>query len=69
MSTIEIQRSEKLTYSTQEVADLMGVDYKTIRRAMENGDIPFIKLGRLRRVPKPALWRMLGMEEGAAVGI
>lgn len=60
-----VRETEKLTYSAQEVADLLGLDHKTIRRAMERGQIPYIQIGRLKRIPKRAFDRMLDLEEMA----
>lgn len=68
MNRIAIEPVERLTYTPQEVADMFGVDHKTVRRAMEKGQIPFIPIGRLKRVPKHAIMRMLAMEGGGALG-
>lgn len=59
MQSETVEKPERLTYTAQEVADLIGVESKTIRRAMERGEIPCITIGRLKRVPKKALHRML----------
>lgn len=59
--------TEKLTYSAQEIADMVGVDHKTIRRAMVKGEIPYVQIGRLKRIPRPAVNRLLGLEEETAV--
>lgn len=68
MKSTIIEPVERLTCTAQEVADMLGVDHKTVRRAMEKGQIPFIPIGRLKRVPKHAIMRMLEIEGGGALG-
>jgi excisionase family DNA binding protein len=36
--------------SVSEVAELLAVDHKVIRRAIERGELPAIRIGRLLRV-------------------
>lgn len=56
---------DRLTYSAQEVADMLGIDHKTVRRAMDLGQIPYIPIGRLKRIPRIAFNRLL--ESGGQV--
>lgn len=57
------------TCSVPEAARLLGIGRSLAYEAAMRGEIPTIRIGRLRRVPKLALKRMLQIEprsEGAA---
>src|SRR5262245_22479156 len=41
--------------SAREAADALGVSERTIRRAIDRGELPAIKLGRAFRIPRPVL--------------
>ena len=58
----------RLRYTAQEVADMLGFECKTICRAMDEGEIPLIEMGRQRRIPDLALLHILEMEGGATLG-
>ena len=53
----------RFTYSVREVAEMVGVDIKTIRRAMVRGQIPYVEIGRISRIPTSVVNRMLHIEE------
>lgn len=41
----------RLFATTTEVAAILGYDHRTIRKAIDAGEIPSIRLGATRRVP------------------
>lgn len=49
--------------SVDEVADILGVTGKTIRRLIKVGEIGSIKVGRLIRVPKDRLIEYLERQD------
>ena len=51
-----------LTYTVEETAALIGIGRSCAYSAVRAGDIPSVKVGRRRLVPKIALERMLGLE-------
>ncbi len=51
---------EKLTLSMAETATLLGIGLGTAYKAAKRGEIPIIKFGRSVRVPRAALFRLLG---------
>jgi excisionase family DNA binding protein len=54
---------EKLLWGVPEAAPLLGLDAKTIRKAMAAGQIPCIKVGRLDKIPE---WWMRQQRDGNA---
>ena len=46
---------EKLVYSVQEVADLLGISKSYAYELVRNGTIPVLQLGKKRVVPKEKL--------------
>ena len=42
---------EKLLLSPDETCEVIGVKRSTLFKLLETGDIPSIKVGRLRRIP------------------
>ncbi|WP_435070424.1 helix-turn-helix domain-containing protein [Amycolatopsis thermoflava] len=52
-------------YRTDEVADRLGVPYRTVMRAISRGEIGAIKLGRYYVVPRSELERLLGQAKAA----
>ncbi len=51
---------DSLTYTVGEAAKLLGVSLPTAYKAVKCGEIPTIKIGRLRLVSKSVLLKMLG---------
>lgn len=43
---------EKMVYSTQEVAELLGISRSYAYELVRNGTIPSLELGKKRLVPK-----------------
>lgn len=52
-----------LTISVQEAAELLGVSEKTIRAAVEKGQLEAIRVGRLIRIVRAPLMAQLGMTD------
>ena len=59
METMEISddwrkqmEAEKLVYSIQEVADLLGISRSYAYQLVRNGTIPALQLGKKRVIPK-----------------
>lgn len=50
---------QALTLSIPEAAKLLGISRYSAYAAAMRGDIPILKIGRLRRVPKAKLMRMI----------
>lgn len=56
----------RLTLSTREVADLLGMSYAGVRNLIRSGVIPSLKLGNRRLVRTDALAELLAQREGGA---
>jgi excisionase family DNA binding protein len=52
----------KLFMTVTEVAELARVDQRTLRRAIEAGEIPTVRLGNTVRIPTAAILRLAGLE-------
>jgi excisionase family DNA binding protein len=52
---------ERLVYTVPEAGRLLGLGRNAAYAAAERGQIPTIRIGRLLRVPKVVLHRMLGI--------
>jgi excisionase family DNA binding protein len=57
--------AERLTLTVDEAATLLGISRAFAYEAVNNGDIPSIRIGRRILVPKIALERMLGSADTA----
>ena len=57
-----VSRLPKLTYSTREVAAMLGVSRPTIDRLVRDGVLPSVDLGATRRtlIPAHAIERLVG---------
>lgn len=49
----------------QQVADYLQVSISTVRRMLDDGRLPSVKLGRARRIPKEAVAELVrkGLEQ------
>ncbi|WP_142111072.1 helix-turn-helix domain-containing protein [Rarobacter incanus] len=54
----------RATISIEEAGRMLGVSRPTAYVCADKGEIPTIRLGRQRRVPVPALLRLLGVQDG-----
>jgi excisionase family DNA binding protein len=50
---------EKLAYSPNEVAEMLGVNHHTVREAIKRGEIGHVRVGRRILVPRQALETLL----------
>lgn len=50
---------QALTLSIPEAAKVLGVSKYSAYKAAKKGDIPILQIGKLRRVPKAQLMRMI----------
>ena len=51
-----------LTVSVEEAGEILGCSRNTAYEAVRRGEIPVIRIGKLLRVPKAALERLLNGE-------
>jgi excisionase family DNA binding protein len=51
--------TENLTYEVPEAGAMLGLNRNAAYAAVRRGDIPSIRIGKLIRVPRAALHRML----------
>lgn len=60
MNLDELRRSSKAALTVTDVARLLELDERTVRRACEDGDLPSIRIGRRLLVPTAPLLALLG---------
>jgi excisionase family DNA binding protein len=53
----------KLFMTVPEFAQLARVDQRTLRRAIDAGEIPAVRLGNTVRIPTAAILRLAGLED------
>ena len=58
--------SDRMTYTVDEVADLLGLSRGSAYKYAREGGIPAIRMGRRLVVPKARFHAWLDGEEGAA---
>ena len=63
-----MDKSERLTVTVEEAADLLGIGRSSAYMAVKDGSIPSIRIGGRILVPRAALERMLGEVGQAAAG-
>jgi excisionase family DNA binding protein len=51
------------TYSVAEAAELFGVSTWTINRAIKRGELNALRFGRVTRIPRIEVERLLGAED------
>lgn len=51
-----------LALTMKDAAQLVGVDYRTIKLGIESGTIPTVQLGPRRMIPRAALLRVFGVD-------
>jgi excisionase family DNA binding protein len=54
---------DRLVYSVGEVGDLLGISRAFAYELVARGELPVVRLGRRRLVPKVALRAMLGADD------
>lgn len=53
-----------LTINVAEAAEITGFTQSAIRRALRDGALPSLRVGRLVRIPRIPLLKLLGVDEG-----
>jgi excisionase family DNA binding protein len=61
-SRLRLTGSNRLVYTVPQAGRLLGLGRNAAYDAARRGEIPTIKLGRLLRVPKAALHKLVGIE-------
>jgi excisionase family DNA binding protein len=55
------RQSDRLVYTVPEAGRILGLGRNAAYAAAQRGDIPTLRIGRLLRVPKLSVHRMLGI--------
>ncbi|WP_345802961.1 helix-turn-helix domain-containing protein [Microbacterium sp. AZCO] len=53
---------QSLALTMKDAAELVGVDYRTIKLGIDTGTIPTVQLGPRRMIPRAGLLRAFGVE-------
>lgn len=53
---------ERPWLTVRELSDITGEGVKTIRRALREGQLPLLEVGRFQRIPTAELRRQLGLD-------
>jgi excisionase family DNA binding protein len=61
--TPALPNDDRLVYSVAEVGDLLGISRAFAYELVARGELPVVRLGRRRLVPKVALLAMLGAND------
>lgn len=56
----------RLFVTVTELAELMQLDPRTVRRGIEDGSIPSIRVGRSTRIPVPKIRALIGLVDPTA---
>lgn len=59
MTLDELRACDHATLTLQQTAETLGVDYRTVSRACEDGTLPSLKLGRRVLIPRARLLDLL----------
>lgn len=68
MDLDDLVNSSSAVVTVAEAADLLGVDVRTVSRAMNNGDLPALRVGRRLLIPRLPLMAHLGVETAGPAG-
>ncbi|MGC0273374.1 helix-turn-helix domain-containing protein [Pseudactinotalea sp. Z1739] len=58
----EALAADRPTLTVKEVANLLGVDVRTVYRAIEDEQLPALRIGKKRLVPRLKLMELLGAD-------
>jgi len=61
MNLDDLVRSNSAVVTIAEAAELLGVDARTVSRAMGSGDLPALRVGRRLLIPRLPLLAHLGV--------
>ena len=67
MDLEELRISRAAVVTVAQAADVLGIDVRTVSRAIENGELPALRLGRRVLVPRLPLLAALGVMDEAAL--
>ena len=59
-SVNDLPLAEKHSFSVDEIAGLVGVNPKTVRKGIQDGNIKAVRVGRVIRIPRTEVLRLLG---------
>lgn len=62
MNLGDLRKSQSAVISIADTASVLGVDVRTISRAIESGDLPALRVGRRVLIPRLLLLSRLGVE-------
>lgn len=62
MNLDDARRSQAAAFSVTETAELFGVDPRTVNRAVAEGELPSVRLGRRVLIPRLPLLAILGAD-------
>jgi len=57
---------QSLLLTRYEAAELLGISYGYLGRLIRTGEIPSVKLGRRRKIPRSAVEKLALSESGSA---
>lgn len=60
----ELRASRSAVVTLAQAATVLGVDVRTVSRAVQNGDLPAVRLGRRLLIPRLPLLARLGASDG-----
>ncbi len=64
--TTQADLEGRLFVTVTELAALMQLDPRTVRRGIEDGSIPSIRVGRSTRIPVPKIRALIGLVDPTA---
>ena len=65
MDLDELRISRAAVVTVAQAASVVGVDVGTVSRAIENGELPALRLGRRVLIPRLPLLAVLGADDSA----
>jgi excisionase family DNA binding protein len=63
---VQVAKDERAVLTVEEAARVLGVAKNTLYEAIQRGEVPHVRLGRLIRVPRHALEVLLKGQGGDA---
>jgi excisionase family DNA binding protein len=58
-----LRRSTMAAITRRQTAQVLGVDERTVTRAIKDGELPSVQIGRRVLIPRLPLLRLLGADE------
>ena len=68
MNLEDLRASGSAVVTIAQAASVFGVDVRTVTRAIENGELPVVRLGRRVLIPRLPLLAVLGVAVDDTVG-